>query len=176
MTIVMFQSCTKDELSNLNTVSSPQEMTFYLQVRLQAVTSFTEWNFRYGGPPVMLSISFSGAENNKFTTAEGGKSNLLSFTGKATPADSYTALYPYNAEALILDGAVTTTLPAAQTAPVWEFDAKANISFATATDENKSLSFQNTCGLIRFKNNLTDLTAIKLTAQGVKYCRKRKKN
>lgn len=28
MTIVMFQSCTKDELSNLNTVSSPQEMTF----------------------------------------------------------------------------------------------------------------------------------------------------
>ena len=68
---------------------------------------------------------------------------------------------------MILDGAVTTTLPAAQTAPVWEFDAKANISFATATDENKSLSFQNTCGLIRFKNNLTDLTAIKLTAQGV---------
>ena len=109
---------------------------------------------------------FSGAENNKFTTAEGGKS-IVTFTGKATPADSYTALYPYNAEALILDGAVTTTLPAAQTAPVWGFDAKANISFATATDENKSLSFQNTCGLIRFKNNLTDLTAIKLTAQGV---------
>ena len=164
MTIVMFQSCTKDELSNLNTVSSPQEMTFI------AGTSSSRTSLQNGtqvwwtaGDAINI---FSGAENNKFTTAEGGKS-IVTFTGKATPADSYTALYPYNAEALILDGAVTTTLPAAQTAPVWGFDAKANISFATATDENKSLSFQNTCGLIRFKNNLTDLTAIKLTAQGV---------
>lgn len=164
MTIVMFQSCTKDELSNLNTVSSPQEMTFI------AGTSSSRTSLQNGtqvwwtaGDAINI---FSGAENNKYTTAEGGKS-IVTFTGKATPADSYTALYPYNAEALILDGAVTTTLPAAQTAPVWGFDAKANISFATATDENKSLSFQNTCGLIRFKNNLTDLTAIKLTAQGV---------
>ena len=40
MTIVMFQSCTKDELSNLNTVSSPQEMTFIAGKPY----FFTEWN------------------------------------------------------------------------------------------------------------------------------------
>ena len=55
MTIVMFQSCTKDELSNLNTVSSPQEMTFI------AGTSSSRTSLQngtqVGGPPVMLSIS-----------------------------------------------------------------------------------------------------------------------
>ena len=164
MSIAMFQSCTKDELSNVSTVSGPQEMTFIAGTP-SSRTSLQNGTQVWWTAGDAINI-FSGAENNKFITAEGGKS-IVTFTGKATPADSYTALYPYNAEALILDGAVTTTLPAAQMAPVWGFDAKANISFATATDENKSLSFQNTCGLIRFKNNLTDLTAIKLTAQGV---------
>lgn len=72
MTIVMFQSCTKDELSNLNTVSSPQEMTFI------AGTSSSRTSLQNGtqvwwtaGDAINI---FSGAENNKFTTAEGGKS------------------------------------------------------------------------------------------------------
>lgn len=67
---------------------------------------------------------------------------------------------------MCLEGVVTTTLPSEQTAPAWGFDANANISYATATDNNKSLTFQNTCGLVKFKNNLTDLTGIKLTAGG----------
>lgn len=163
MSIVMLQSCTKDELSNISTVSGLQEMTFVAgtpssRTSLQQGTQVC-WT---AGDAINI---FSGQENNKFTTTTGG-STVTTFTGKATPAASYTALYPYNAEALILDGAVTTTLPSEQVAPAWGFDASANISLATATNDNKSLLFQNTCGLVKFKNNLTDLTGIKLTAGG----------
>lgn len=164
VTVTMLQSCTKDELLSISTVGDPQEMTFIAGTP-SSRTSLQNGTQVWWTAGDAINI-FSGDENNKFTTTDGGKS-VASFTGKATLVDSYTALYPYNAGALIFEGSVTTTLPAEQMAPVWGFDANANISFATATDENKSLSFQNTCGLIRFKNNLTDLIAIKLTADEV---------
>jgi hypothetical protein len=163
MSIAMLQSCTKDELSNVNAVSGPQDMTFVAGTpssRSSLQNGTTVWWTT--GDAINI---FSGQENNKFTTATGG-STVTTFTGKATPNNSYTALYPYNAEAVCLEGVVTTTLPSEQTAPAWGFDANANISYATATDNNKSLTFQNTCGLVKFKNNLTDLTGIKLTAGG----------
>ena len=50
MSIAMFQSCTKDELSNVSTVSGPQEMTFIAGTPYRMV-------LRYGGQPVMPSIS-----------------------------------------------------------------------------------------------------------------------
>lgn len=164
MSIAMLQSCTKDELSNVSTVSGLQEMTFIAGTPLSR-TSLQNGTTVWWTVGDAINI-FSGSENNKFTTQDGG-SSVATFTGKATPAESYTALYPYNADALIHEGSVITTLPSGQVAPVWGFDAKANISFATATDDNKSLTFQNTCGLIKFKNNLTDLKAITLTAEGV---------
>ena len=163
MSIAMLQSCTKDELSNVNAVSGPQDMTFVAGTpssRSSLQNGTTVWWTT--GDAINI---FSGQENNKFTTATGG-STVTTCTGKATPNNSYTALYPYNAEAVCLEGVVTTTLPSEQTAPAWGFDANANISYATATDNNKSLTFQNTCGLVKFKNNLTDLTGIKLTAGG----------
>ena len=55
MSIAMFQSCTKDELSNVSTVSGPQEMTF-IAGTLQAVLLY-RMVLRYGGQPVMPSIS-----------------------------------------------------------------------------------------------------------------------
>lgn len=164
MSIAMLQSCTKDELSNVNAVSGPQDMTFVVGTP-SSRTSLQNGTTVWWTAGDAISI-FSGTENNKFTTATGG-STVTTFTGKATPNNSYTALYPYNAAALCLEGGVvTTTLPSEQTAPAWGFDANANISYATATDNNKSLTFQNTCGLVKFKNNLTDLTGIKLTAGG----------
>ena len=131
MSIAMLQSCTKDELSNVNAVSGPQDMTFVAGTpssRSSLQNGTTVWWTT--GDAINI---FSGQENNKFTTATGG-STVTTFTGKATPNNSYTALYPYNAEAVCLEGVVTTTLPSEQTAPAWGFDANANISYATATD------------------------------------------
>lgn len=161
--MAMLQSCTQDELMNTNNNGGPQEMTFTAGTPSSRTTLANGTTVNWVKEDA-ISI-FSGSENNKFTTAAGGTS-VATFTGVATPSESYTALYPYNEDALFAGSTITTNLPSEQVAGVWTFDPKANISVATTT--NNSLVFSNTCGLIKFQNSIASgLTKITLTSPDV---------
>lgn len=91
---------------------------------------------------------FAGEQNEKYTTASSGTATAT-FTGNPVTADTYYALYPYDATAQIADGKITATLPAAQTANKGNIGNKMNM--AVACSNSSALSFKNVGGLIQFE-------------------------
>ena len=91
---------------------------------------------------------FAGEQNEKYTTASSGTATAT-FTGNPVTADTYYALYPYDATAQIAAGKITATLPAAQTANKGNIGNKMNM--AVACSNSSALSFKNVGGLIQFE-------------------------
>ena len=91
---------------------------------------------------------FAADKNEKYTTASSGTATAT-FTGNPVTADTYYALYPYDATAQIADGKITSTLPAAQTANKGNIGNKMNM--AVACSNSSALSFKNVGGLIQFE-------------------------
>ena len=91
---------------------------------------------------------FAGEQNEKYTTTSSGTATAT-FTGNPVTADTYYALYPYDATAQIADGKITATLPAAQTANKGNIGNKMNM--AVACSNSSALSFKNVGGLIQFE-------------------------
>lgn len=78
-------------------------------------------------------------------------------TGAALQAAAtYYAMYPYDAEAAIAGGVISTALPAVQPAQVDEFAAHLAVASATG----RSFSFQNVCGLVRVNVTCGHVTKI----------------
>lgn len=61
--------------------------------------------------------------------------------------DQYYAIYPWNQDATLSNGVITTSLPATQTASVTEFDPDAAVLACRSTRE--ALDFQNVEGLVK---------------------------
>ncbi|MGN1156501.1 MAG: hypothetical protein ACI4TK_10015, partial [Agathobacter sp.] len=99
---------------------------------------------------------FDGTNNNKFVLSEGAGTSSGSFTGEASSADKYTAVYPYTEGAnLNSDGSVSgVVLPYKQTATVGSFDPKAILmmGMSDANDKTK-LKFKNAIGFVKFKTD-----------------------
>ncbi len=95
------------------------------------------------------SISiFDGTGNRKFTTKESGESVV--FSGYAKAADTYYALYPYQANATIEGNVIKGVIaPSIQTATAGSFDASANLSVAQASSD-LMLAFKNVGSLVKF--------------------------
>ena len=79
----------------------------------------------------------------EFTAQAAGATTTLK--GSIGAADTYYAMYPYDANASIAAGQISTALPAEQTATADEFAAH----LAVASTTGSSLSFQNVCALVR---------------------------
>lgn len=80
----------------------------------------------------------------EFTASVAGETTTL--TGRTQPdAGTYYAMYPYDENATIAAGIITTVLPAAQTATKDAFAAHLAVASTTGT----SFGFQNVCGLVR---------------------------
>jgi len=79
----------------------------------------------------------------EFTAQAPGASTTLN--GNIIEADTYYAMYPYDAEATIAAGQISTALPATQTATADAFMAH----LAVASTSSSSFSFMNVCGLVR---------------------------
>lgn len=102
---------------------------------------------------------FDGVANREFTTTDAGAT--AKFTGSASDALTYYALYPYQAGASCEGGEITATLPATQTAVAGSFANLLNLSVAKTTDTH--LHFKNVCALVAVDlQKYFEVTSIKL--------------
>lgn len=88
---------------------------------------------------------FAAGNHYQYMADESGATSSLSPVAGSSTADEYYAVYPYDASAVLADGAITTVLPAVQTAEAGSFSAH----LAVAHSASLSLSFKNVCGLFR---------------------------
>lgn len=89
---------------------------------------------------------FEGSTNVQTTALQGGASTSLE--GEITTSGPWYALYPYNADATISEGIITTTLPANQKAAPGTFADGLNISVAYS--ETSTLAFKNVLSYVKF--------------------------
>lgn len=103
---------------------------------------------------------WNGTTAAEFTTTDSGASATFTTTASFASAASYTALYPADGSAAFSAEAVTTTLPAAQTATAGTFDPAANLAVATST--TTALAFSNLVSYLKFTvpAGMDDLTSV----------------
>lgn len=102
---------------------------------------------------------FDGVANREFTTTDAGAT--AKFTGSASDAATYYALYPYQSGASFAEGVITATLPSAQNAVPGSFANLLNLSVAKTTDTQ--LHFKNVCALVAVDlQKYFEVTSIKL--------------
>lgn len=93
-----------------------------------------------------LSI-FDGESNNMFTAELAAPASAAQFAGEAKAADIYYALYPYSSAAKLEGTAVSTEIPASQTAVKDSFDPSAALLFGTA--EGTSITLHNVTAMLK---------------------------
>lgn len=101
---------------------------------------------------------FDGKANQKFTAT-----TATSITGTANAkAESFSALYPYNAEYKRSSGKVAVTIPAAQTPEAGKVAANANYQVAYVTSAKDALDFAFMPALLKM-NIAADKTIVSVT-------------
>lgn len=95
--------------------------------------------------------------NYLYTAAQAGATTSLTTEAEDVPAEgTYYALFPYDADAALADGVITTTLPAEQTAVLGSFTT--HLAVAQTTDTK--LAFKNVCGLVKVNVSAENVTKI----------------
>ena len=153
--IVSFASCSsEDNNTTIENESAVKVMTFTATQEgdsqsTRAAISSTDSkviNWKEGD---QISI-FDGTNNNQFTLTGGAESTSGKFSGEAEQSTSYTAVYPYQANASLSGDDVTNvTLPATQTATDNSFDK--NAALMMAKSDNTTLEFKNAVGYVKVK-------------------------
>ena len=150
--IVSFASCSsEDNNSTIENESATKVMTFTAtqednEASTKATLSGTYINWESEDK---ISI-FDGTNNNQFTLTGGAESTSGKFSGEAEQSTSYTAVYPYQANASLSGDDVTNvTIPATQTATDNSFDK--NAALMMAKSDNTTLEFKNAVGYVKVK-------------------------
>ena len=102
---------------------------------------------------------FAAEGNFLYKAQNAGYSTTLATEAADVPAEGpYYAVYPYDAEAAVAEGVITTSLPAVQTAVLGSFTTHLSVAQAV---ENK-FAFKNVCGLVGVKIDAENVTKIVL--------------
>lgn len=102
---------------------------------------------------------FAGEGKFLYKAQNPGYSTTLATEAADVPAEGpYYAVYPYDAEAAVAEGVITTSLPAVQTAVLGSFTTHLSVAQAA---ENK-FAFKNVCGLVGVKIDAENVTKIVL--------------
>lgn len=123
---------------------------------------------------------FSGGENAQFTSRNSSAAATAEFAGtiaipSSSASDQYIrALYPYNSNASLAGGSVTTTLPSSQSGVAGTFADDLVILASRATVSNPGsgstvtvpMVFDHLCSGIRFSLTRDDITKVVLKAIG----------
>ena len=151
---MLFASCANnDDLSQTTLVAPSEDFTASVdsEVRTSLDGTAVVWN-----DEDLLTIFTKTSHNRQYKVkniADGGRTatfGYVSYTGSDNTAiaENY-AVYPYDANATLVDGVVATSLSATQS-----YNAtNGNISYAlmAAKSANNSLAFENAGALMRFK-------------------------
>lgn len=106
-------------------------------------------------------ISVFDSDGNREFSSTGEGPNVI-FSGEAASAETYYALYPYQAGASCTDGVIKATVPSEQTATLGSFDPAAALMVARGSD---IFEFKNVCSLIKVTvpSNVTGITSIEFS-------------
>ena len=102
-----------------------------------------------------VGIMYAGA-NLEYKADQAGERTTLSAVSTTASASEVWALLPYDADATLANGVISTSVPVEQ-------PAKADYSFyhvAVAHSTNGSLAFSNVCGLVRVKVTTEGITKV----------------
>ena len=125
-------------------------------------------------------LVFSGGESAQFTSTNSSAAATADFNGTisipdASASDPYIrALYPYNSNASLAGGSITTTLPSSQTGVAGTFadDLIILASRATVSDPGSEstvtvpMVFDHLCAWIKIRLTQDNITKVVLTAPG----------
>ena len=147
-------SCDKEQTAG-DGQPSKVEMTFTSRAAGQSqVASGTKTALQDGekvvwtdGDAIGIFGNSGKAEQFALESIDESDASVATFKGSALPAETYYAVYPYDADAELSGDAISAELPAVQTAAGdGTFAAGVNLSAAVA--ENGNLQFENLCGLV----------------------------
>ncbi len=103
-----------------------------------------------------ISVFPIGGGNYKFVLEDEGGSSSGTFAGEATEADTYYALYPYNASASLSGNTITSTLPSTQYSTAdGTFDTMLSPVAGISSDGSNNFELQHIAGLLEL--NFTNL-------------------
>ena len=139
-------SCTKEPSFNNPTTSPDGELMSFTVQAIDTKTVLAESKKTYWSGSESISI-FDGTSNNKFTAKLSEPAASATFTGTAATADTYVALYPYNASATLSSQVISTVIPASQVAVKDTFDPSSAILVGSSSDANMNLT--NVCSLLK---------------------------
>ena len=116
-------------------------------------------------PHETISV-FRGSEKAKFTSDNTEKAAVVKFSGKLNNGGSAAlyGLYPYDKDATISSGVITTSLPDSQEAKAGSFDDKLFIAVGKTSDNE--LGFHNVCSGFRFMLDRSDIQTVTLLSDG----------
>gem|GEM_PF-2180424 len=128
-------------------------------------------------PGDQINIFHEGCDPACFINTETENTAIATFDGSITThiitggsegsgldARYYWGLYPYDADATYADGAITTTLPAVQTAAEGTFADGLFITVGRSL--SASMPFYNVCSGIKFSLDRSDIRTVTFTADG----------
>lgn len=143
--VAALASCTKEPSMVDNQTPEGQKMSFTV-VAEDTKTVLAEGKKTYWSGSESISI-FAGTSNNEFTAKLSEPAASATFTGPAVTADTYVALYPYNASATLSSQVISTVIPASQVAVKDTFDPSSAILVGSSSDANMKLT--NVCSLLK---------------------------
>lgn len=156
-------ACTKENPSNPSLDEKPEEPVQGVEMTFGATLEQTKAgisdNKTVWAATDHISV-FDGVANCDFKSKGEGVSTT--FTGTAAAADTYYALYPYQATASCSEGVITATVPSVQTATPGSFDPAAALMVASGS---KNFEFKNVCSLIKVTvpADVTGITSIEFS-------------
>lgn len=102
---------------------------------------------------------FAAGANYLFVAQTPGASTTLTTEATGVPTEGeFYAVYPYDADATLAEGVITTELPAEQTAVLGSFSTHLAVAQANGT----TLAFKNVCGLVKVNVSAENVTKIVL--------------
>lgn len=150
MTMLAAVSCTKEITNETNgsaTGADLYPMTFTANSQ-QTKAELVDGKFIHWESGDQINV-FDNTETvyDPFETSDEG--SQATFSGMAGKAEGYYALYPYQSDASMTEGAINATFPSEQTAVAGSFDPKAFIAVAQSDNEG-NFSFKNVAALVQF--------------------------
>ncbi|MBR5811664.1 MAG: hypothetical protein IKY80_01510 [Alistipes sp.] len=144
---MLFAACSKDD----STIQNLADQKFYASSVVSRTTMGDNGTSVHWVDGDLVTIFNKTTDNLQYkaTSVNGTTAELVyagGVRGAATMSDNY-ALYPYDANATLNDGVISTSIPAAQT-----FEAGENLhhSIMVAKSSSNSFSFANATALLRF--------------------------
>ena len=150
MTMLAAVSCTKEITNETNgsaTGADLYPMTFTANSQ-QTKAELVDGKFIHWESGDQINV-FDNTETvyDPFETSDEG--SQATFSGMAGKAEGYYALYPYQSDASMTEGAIIATFPSEQTAVAGSFDPEAFIAVAQSDNEG-NFSFKNVAALVQF--------------------------